>query len=242
MTGFKNLPIVLIVFFALPPLVSSAAVTFGVGNNDPVLVDFNSPGMINPQYNVNGTTVSFGALFEGQTLGTMPNEVIVTNPVGPLALSATGPDVATQFDLSAAGLVLGGFSQGQFYTTPIAVLFSNPVNSVSFDLGHLDHAGTTLVAAYDANGHALGVFGNPSQGWQSVNLTESTNSNTISGISIFVPKGGMDWEGFSVDNLSFAFADGDEVIPEPGTLAIWTIIGLVGCVSLNVRRLGLVRR
>ena len=32
----------------------------------------------------------------------------------------------------------------------------------------------------------------------------------------------MDWEGFAISNLAF----NSGVIPEPGTLAIWSLLGL----------------
>ena len=41
-------------------------------NPGPGMIDFTTMGDINPQITTGGTTVSFGSLFVGQSLGTMP--------------------------------------------------------------------------------------------------------------------------------------------------------------------------
>ncbi|MCA9212818.1 MAG: PEP-CTERM sorting domain-containing protein [Planctomycetales bacterium] len=241
--------------FALSLLLSAqsqAAVSMGMMDHSPGgMIDFNTFGDVNPTYNVGGTTVSFGSAFIGQTLGTMQNELIDTSPTGPLRLDPNAPDVTTMFELTSGGLVLGGTHNGTFLTTPLAILFGDPVKDVYFDLGHLDAPGTVMIEAYDDAGQSLGVFGNPTGGWQTIRIADSSK-NSISGLSIYVPEGGMDWEGYAIDNLGFNFSvddggggpggdpdnpddpDGggpDGVVPEPATIFIWAGLGLIGLVG-----------
>jgi hypothetical protein len=211
------------------------------------LIDFNTMGSVNPQYNVGGTTVSFGSLFVGQVLGSMHNELIDSSPASPLRLKRNGPDVSTLFELTAGDFVLGGADGRSFLTTPLAILFADPVKDVYFDLGHLDGPGTVMIEAYDADGQSLGMFGNPSGGWQTIEISDASK-NSISGISIFVPEGGMDWEGFAIDNLGFNFSKDDPgggpgggpddpgVVPEPSAILVWGGLGMLGIVGSWLKR------
>ena len=217
-------------------------------NPGPGMIDFTTMGEINPQITTGGTTVSFGSLFVGQSLGKMPNEVIDNSPIGPLRLDPNAPDVGTLFEISAREVVLGGADNGTYLTTPLAMLFADPVREVSFDLGHLDGPGTTTIEAFDIDGNSLGQFSNFEAGWQSVRLADASGQELISGVSIYVPEHGMDWEGFAIDHISFSFSesgggdvgdpDDPDVIPEPTTLAIWSTFAGIGCVGswLNSRR------
>lgn len=213
-------------------------------NPGPGMIDFTIMGQINPEVTTGGTTVSFGSLFVGQTLGTMPNEVIDSSPTGPLRLDPNAPDVGTIFEISAREVVLGGADNGTYLTTPLAMLFADPVREVSFDLGHLDGPGTTTIEAFDIDGNSLGQFSNFEAGWQSIRLADASGQELISGVSIFVPQHGMDWEGFALDHISFSFSEtgggdvGDpdpdpdpDVIPEPMTLVIWSTFIGIGCVG-----------
>jgi hypothetical protein len=184
----------------------------------------------NPVYTFNNVpnlgqvNVSFGSLFQGQTAGAMNNSLNDTTPSSPLALDLNAPAVGVIMDSWAADkLVLGGMDLAnmKFFTTPIAVQFSKPVHWVGFDVGSFDHAGTTVVEAFDADGNSLGAWFNDvaAGGVDSFYLRENTDANTISGLSIYVPTEGMDWEGFAVDNLRF------EAIPEPATFVIWLVLG-----------------
>ena len=231
----------------LSPAICDAAVSMGMMDHSPGgEINFDSFGDKNPQYNVGGTTVSFGSAFVGQVLGSMPNELIDSSPTGPLRLDPNAPDVSTMFEITSGGLVLGGSNNGSFLTTPIAILFGDPVKDVYFDLGHLDHADTVKIEAYDGDGQSLGMFGNPTGGWQTIEIADSSR-NSISGISIHVPLGGMDWEGFAIDNLGFRFSDDDGgggpggdpdpgVVPEPNTFLIWGGLGLLGLAGSWLKR------
>ena len=244
----RVLTIAICTLVCVSPAISNAAVSMGMMDHNPGgEIHFDSFGDRNPQYNVGGTTVSFGSAFVGQVLGSMPNELIDSSPTGPLRLDASAPDVSTMFEITSGGLVLGGSDNGSFLTTPIAILFDNPVKDVYFDLGHLDAPGTVTIEAYDGDGQSLGMFGNPSAGWQTIEIADSSK-NSISGISIHVPKGGMDWEGFAIDNLGFRFSDDDGgggtggdpddpgVVPEPTTFVIWGGLGLLGLAGSWLKR------
>lgn len=194
-------------------------------------VVFDELGIINPEYTVSGApvyetvTVSFGSIFEGQTLGSANNSLSNSTPSAPLMLATNAPNVETLLDLANQGtIVVGGSDNGTFYTTPLAILFDNPVSHVCFDLGDLDPDSPTLIEAFAADGTSLGTIGDLDEGVNRYSVGDSNGENVISGISIYIPDDGsaMDWEGFAVSNLSFNVG----VIPEPGTIAIWSLLGL----------------
>ncbi len=177
-----------------------------------------TPFTSNPVYNVGGTTVSFGSIFVGQVIGSAPNELVDSSPNNPLALDSSGPNVANVFDLATGGVVLGGYSGTTAFTTPIAIQFSTPMAQVCFDLGHLDPNGTTTIETYRADGTLIDSLTSGDQGGiEQISLT----GGGISGISIFVQPGDMDWEGFAIDNLGF------DPVPEPATVVIWCLLGIV---------------
>ena len=202
-----------------------ATVQFSNAATLPPLITFDEipPLTSNPVYNVGGTTVSFGSIFDGQVLGSDPNSLFDSSPNHPLQLDFSGPDVATMLDLSNPTYMdLGGAG----FRTPIAILFADPVNRVEFKLGNLDGAGTTSIEAYDLQGNSLGLFKNVQGGFEPIALFDDANRNVIAGVSLFVEPGDMDWEGFAIDDVAFDFAE-DNVIPEPAALAIWSILALL---------------
>jgi hypothetical protein len=173
-------------------------------------------------------TVSFGSRFEGQTLGSSDNSLNDTSPSNPLTLAEL-PIVQTSFDFAnAMDVVLGG----QNFKTPIAILFDNPVSHVCFNLGHLDAESPTLIETYTASGQSLGSVNNLAPGTNRVSVTDSSGNNVISGVSIYVPDGAMDWEGFGIHDVAFDV----NVIPEPATIAIWSLLGLVAFSAAFVSR------
>jgi len=180
----------------------------------------------NPVYMIGGRTVSFGSLFEGQTLGTIPNSLSDSSPSNPLMLSSTAPAVATAIDMSNPSFwVLGGTD----FKTPLAMLFDAPVNRVEFDLGSLDGPGSVKIEVYDQQGNTIGSFGNSEQGIERIALADHLAGNVIAGVSVFVldVPGGMDWEGFALDNVSFAHGPIPAPIPEPGAMVIWLVLAVV---------------
>lgn len=205
---------------------------------------------LNPSFAFTGVptygdlTVSFGSLFEGQTLAATPNSLIDSSPSSPLMFKTGGPDVATAIHLdhdvnpSITRVGLGGFIPMNMYfdlyfSTPISMLFSQPVTSVVFKLGSLDRPGTTLIEAYDANGVSLGSFFNAETGFQTIGLADENDLATISGVSIYVPNGGMDWEGFVIDDV-FVGPRPTPIIPEPATSSVWGLLGM--CAAILVYR------
>ncbi|MCP4192049.1 MAG: hypothetical protein GY768_15665 [Planctomycetaceae bacterium] len=192
-------------------------------------VVFDKLGVINPQYTVSGApiydsiTVSMGSVLAGQTLGTMPNTLDQSTPTGPLQLATNAPNVETLFDLSLpTDIVVGGSDNGKYFTTPLAILFDKPVSHVCFYLGDLDVDTPTVIEAYASDGSTVERMDNLSPGTHQYSVGESSGASLISGISIYIPEetGGMDWEGFAVSDLRVG------VVPEPGTVAIWTLLGV----------------
>jgi hypothetical protein len=208
-------------------------------------IEFNEVGWVNPSVtfldipDVGDLTVSFGTRFAGQSPGDMHNSLDDTIPNPPLRLAPSGM-VKTMLDLSSpSGVMLGGVQGQALFTTPLAILFSSAVNYVAFDLGHLDENTSTLIEAFDAQGNSLGVFGGLPAGHNTYSLLEDEGDNLIAGVSIYVPTDGMDWEGFGLNNIQLAF-DGDTngggMIPEPGTLVIWSLLGGLAMSSVWLKR------
>jgi hypothetical protein len=205
-----------------------AAVVLGGSTNvdEFYTLTFDHIGVTNPSVtfsnvpDVGDLTVSFGTHFIGQSRGSTYNSLADTSPTGPLALDPKGM-TKVMFDLSAPShVMLGGVDGLALYTTPLAILFSDEVSFVSFDLGYLDstHA---LIQAFDSQGNSLGVFNHLSTGHNRYTLSETTGQNVIGGVSIYMPVGKIDREGFGINNLQVA------VIPEPATLVVWSL--LIGC-------------
>ncbi len=72
---------------------------------------------------------------------------------------------------------------------------------------------------------------------------DSEGHNSIAGVSIFLPEGLMDWEGFGLQNVGFDVNPDDDVngggepmIPEPASWAIWLSLLSAGSVGLLVSR------
>ena len=224
---------------------SHAGISFGGSlSGNPVGTVTGGPiNTINPSFNFSGVnvygnmTVSFGSRFQGQALGSMMNSLSDTTPTN---MVLAGPNVMSMLDIAniASGTVIGGATN---FGTPIAILFSDVVSGVAFDLGHLD-PGSTIVEAFDANGDSLGTYTPDSGGHQNI-VINSDCGNIIQGISIYVPEDGMDWEGFAVDNLSFTVdeetnpdpdldpdPDPDppiEGMPEPATAVVWGVLAML---------------
>jgi hypothetical protein len=226
---------------------AEAAVVLG-GTSDAeeiYCIQFNEVGLVNPSFtfpdipDVGDLTVSFGTRFAGQSPGDMHNSLDDTIPNPPLRLAPSGI-VKTMLDLSSpSGVMLGGVQGNALFTTPLAILFSSAVNYVAFDLGHLDENTSTLIEAFDAQGNSLGVFGGLSAGHNTYSLLEDEGDNLIAGVSIYVPTDGMDWEGFGLNNIKFAFegeTDNGGIIPEPATLVIWSLLGGMAMSSVWLKR------
>ncbi|MDG2383641.1 MAG: hypothetical protein P8N76_18355 [Pirellulaceae bacterium] len=229
-----RLPLAAILALLLINLPAWSAVSTGsLGDCDQYTdVVFDKIGVINPQYTVSGApiyesvTVSMGSVLAGQTVGSTNNTLNNNIPTGPLQLAANAPNVETLFDLSLpTNIVVGGSVEGKYFTTPLAILFDKPVSHVCFYLGDLDVNTPTVIEAYAADGSTVERMNNLSPGTHQYSVGENTGANLISGISIYIPEesGGMDWEGFAVSDLSFSVG----VVPEPTTVAIWTLLGIV---------------
>lgn len=214
---------------ALAALVSTADAAISLGSpadcDDGFQVVFDKLNDVNPSYTFTGVpiydtvTVSFGSRFEGQTLGSSDNSLDDTSPSNPLSLAEL-PIVKTSFDMAnAMDVVLGG----ENFKTPIAILFDNPVSHVCFNLGHLDEESPTMIETFTATGESLGAVNNLAAGTNRVSVSDSSGNNVISGVSIYVPDGAMDWEGFGIHDVAFDV----NVIPEPATIAIWSLLGLI---------------
>ena len=186
----------------------------------------------NPTYRVGpavgGLNISFGSHFLGQVLGAMPNTLSDTTPNGPLTLSSLFP-VVTSIDLAHGSIALGGAGRS-YFTTPISIHFDQPVSEVGFRVGHFDRPGNILFEAYNAIGQSLGIVNNPRAGVSNLGIRRSGNQDQISGVSIYMRPGDMDWEGYTIDNVIVGrpgLEEGDTEstsTPEPSTLAIWGVL------------------
>ena len=208
-------------------------------------IQFDTVGVVNPTVtlpnipDIGDLTVSFGSRFMGQSPGSMHNSLDDTVPNPPLRLNPN-VNVKTLLDISSpTGVMLGGTQGKAIFTTPLAILFSSEVNYVAFDLGHLDENTSTKIEAYDAQGKSLGVFDGLSSGYDTYSLVDTEGDNVIAGISIYVPSEGMDWEGFGINNVKLAFdgdTDGGGMVPEPGTLVVWSLLGSLGLSAAWLKR------
>jgi hypothetical protein len=214
---------------------SHAAVIMGgtpPAEEDIYSIQFDQVNLINPIANFPDVpetgdliTVSFGTRFVGQTFGSSYNSLSDTSPTPPLAVVG---NVKTMFDInSISGIALGGSSGLTMFTSPLAILFSSGVNFVAFELGHLDPNSPALIEVFDSQGNSLGVFGGFATGINDVSLVETEAKNLIAGISIYVPDGPIDLEGFGLNNIRFGLDEGGGEIPEPGTLVVWSLLS--GC-------------
>jgi hypothetical protein len=172
-------------------------------------------------------SIRFGSHFVGQVVGGIPNTLIDTTPNSPLVLAVGNPNVATALDfLNPTMPGLGGRVGYQFFTTPIAFQFASPVYGVGFTLGHLDAPGTTVIEAYDTAANSLGTVLNSQAGFENLGIVDSSGASVISGISIYIREG-MDWEGFTIDNVFSA-------IPEPASFLVWGLL-LAGAIRFGFR-------
>jgi hypothetical protein len=204
-------------------------------------VTFDRFGIVNPSYTFpagdDTITVSFGTHFEGQEPGATYNSLANTSPTGPLTLAWSTASVATQFDLANRETpVLGGVDGAGRYTTPLAILFDNPVGQVCFTLGHLIQDSAALVEAFDAAGTSLGLFGDLPYGNTPMRLSATDEESAISGVSIYMPEGMIDLEGFGIHDIGFSLDNGGPVIPEPTALVVWSLLGLVAGTTVWVTR------
>ena len=164
--------------------------------------------------------VSSGSHFEGQMLGETNNSLSDTTPVSPLRIASTSAGVSTVFDTAFLDFVLGGNDGVTFLKTPLAIHISHPASCVSFDSGHFDAAGTTIIEANDAAGNSLGFSLNSVAGREAIRISNMQGGPIISGISLYTSNPMMDWEGFGIDNFRFRIA------PEPDALicTIWVVL------------------
>jgi hypothetical protein len=236
---------VMILVFVACTRLADAAVSWGPpyegASNYEVLFDkFN---VVNPTYTFDddptygSVTVSFGTQFAGQTLGTSYNSLSSSAATGPLSFAAGQPDVMTQFDLRRPNTIrLGGVEGTARYTTPIAILFDHPVSQVGFTLGFLDELPPSArIEAFEASGASLGVLTGIPHGFTALGVVESTGDR-ISGVSIYLPDGSIDEEGFGIDALTFSIGG---VVPEPATFFIWSLLGLATFSAVWYSRRGL---
>lgn len=231
------------------PLLLLVVVSLGLASTSEAALQFENPpagmtlypvpltqlNVTNPQYtapnipNVGNVTVSFGTLFQGQSYGSEHNSLSDTTPTNPLTLDYSKGSAVTLYDFARKSVVLGSKIGNTLFTAPLAVHFSQNVSNVLFDLGSLDKNSPTLVEAFTRTGASLGFLGGFGAGFNSVALADSSGSNAIAGLSIYVPDHTMDWEGFGLSNIRFGVNDGGEPqVPEPSALLVWSVLGLVG--------------
>ena len=178
-------------------------------------------------------SAQFGSIFVGQQVGSDLNSLSDSTPDGPLMLDPNGPAVATLIDLSTKSVVVGGYEPSgdsfQYFGTPISILFSHAIHSVGFTAGAYDQPSGVFVEAYDADGNVLGRIANQKAGTDEIGIA-TPGGDRISGITMFLEPGTMDWEGFGIDNLVLG------ELPEPSAWIVWSGLGLIAAVVRGVQR------
>lgn len=223
-------------------LLAIAALT---GQAEAVLVDL-GPGSFSPQapkitfdefplntlnpsitlatVNLGNVTVSFEGHFMGQAAtGGFPVTLSDTTPTNPLTLDPAAPDTKTVND-AAPGATSPVLSGTPTFNGPIAVWFSVPVAGVGLKGGYFDGVNSTTIEAYDATGASLGSITNSVLGFEFYGLADSTGANVIKGISFYIT--GNEPAGFEIDDLTFGAAE--DIVPEPASFVVWSLLGLFG--------------
>jgi hypothetical protein len=181
-------------------------------------------------------TVSFGAIFAGQTVGVAPfpagaatSGVVNGTPTGPLALSGN-TRIVTDID-NPTSPVLSGTPR---FNGPVSILFSSNVSGVGLEGGFFDAIGSTAIKAFDRNGATLGSVLNTALGIEFLGLKTDDGTNQIAGLQFSLV--GAESAGFAIDNLRFTTAvaaPGATSVPEPFTI-VGTLIG--GSAAMRMRK------
>lgn len=183
-------------------------------------------------------TVSFGGVFNGQTVGTppippgaTPSGVVNGTPIGPLSLDPNSP--ATFIASDSGNPTSPVLSGSPLFNGPISILFDMDVAGIEIGLnaGFFDSIGGTQVTAFARNGAILGSLQNLQTGIEFFGLMTDNQANEIAGLQFsFV---GPEPSGFAIDNLRFART---KSVPEPGTTLGVLAFGAFGAGSLLKRK------
>jgi hypothetical protein len=198
-------------------------------------------GTVNPVYvgAAGAPTVSFGAIFVGQTVGVAPfplgaatTGVVNGTPTGPLALSGD-TTIVNDSSNPANSPVLSGTPT---FNGPISILFSSNVSGVGLDGGIFDAIGGTAIKAFDRNGTLLGLLANSGNALvpEFLGLKTSDGTNQIAGLQFSLV--GAEPFGFAIDNVQFTVgvdAPSATAVPEPFTI-VGTLIG--GSAAMRMRK------
>ena len=183
-------------------------------------------------------TVSFGGVFDGQTVGTgpippgaQPSGVVNGMPIGPLSLDLTSPQTFITTDsANPTSPVLSGTPR---FDGPISILFDMDLAGISVgnDAGFFDAIGGTKITAFARDGSVLGSFLNEETGIEFFGLMTDKGQNEIAGLQFsFVDS---EPAGFAIDNLRFARS---ETVPEPASVIGILALGSLGAGSAFKRK------
>jgi fibronectin-binding autotransporter adhesin len=180
----------------------------------------------------NSPTVTFGGLFQGQTLSGNPSvdcpgaaatACVVGKPTASLALDPTSP--ATFITTDGANPTSPVLSGSPTFNGPVAILFSKDQAGVGFDGGFFDAVGSTGITAFTRDGTLIGTVVNSEEGIEFLGLVTADGVADIAGV--FLDLVGAEPAGFAIDNVRFGLADeitipgGGGTPPPVGTAQYW---------------------
>lgn len=146
--------------------------------------------------------------FEGLTRGTS-----ITNQYAGLGVTFSNASISN-YDCcgTPSNTLVNSSNGGGDRLSPLSVLFTAPVSSVSFLYDNYGVSGSTgTITSYDASHTVIQSFAAPDNGYDN---TLISLVGSVSSIEITNPMQG--WL-FAIDNLTF---DSSAAVPEPGSMAL----------------------
>ena len=199
---------------------------FAVGTQNPIYPSAQYGG------GVNSPTVSFGGLFQGQSLSANPGADCpggaVTGCVAGLPnslLSLASNSLGASIVSDSANPTSPVLSGSPTFNGPISILFDRDIAGVGLDGGFFDAIGGTAISAYDRSGQLLGSALNQTTGIEFLGLVTGNGQNQIAGLQFSLA--GAEPAGFAIDNLRFGTTGqvtapsgggGEKEVPEPATI------------------------
>jgi hypothetical protein len=199
---------------------------------------------VNPTYapsnyggGANAPTVTFGGIFQGQTVGVAPfppgaapSGVVNGTPTASLTLAPTSPSTFITSDgANPTSPVLSGSPR---FNGAISILFDKDIAGVGLDGGFFNAIGGTAIKAFARNGSFIGSVLNQKTGIEFLGLVTDDGLDGIAGLQFSLVGG--EPAGFAIDNLRFGRAGqvivpGGTPVPEP-----FTILGTIAAGSIGV--------
>jgi len=212
------------------------SITSGSGNGGALVQDGAGTTILNGNNTYSkGTTVNEGTLLVNNTSGSGTGNGTVTVNGGTLGGSGT----VRAITLNSGGAVNPGTSLGTLHGSSLAWNSDDTLPGMAFDLSTTDNTSDLLDLSgaftkgagsdflFDFTGGLVG---------QTYTLVEFGNTNFSAG-DFGVNSGISGTFAFEGNTLQFNSTAADAIIPEPSTLLVWALLGLLG-LGLGRRRRG----